>query len=268
MHTVQLVFHRLETVPPELNYQVSPQLSVYSTTSSPTWTTKSHLSYVCILQLSVFHSIKTVTCKLNYWVSPQLCTYRTTLILHSLKSSATQTEVPGLTSATCVRILSTRASKAEVLKVCCWASCWMSLVNSASLSFMNWPGWHAAQQIHPTFKKWRLNLDNEHLHPALVKTGHGIWAFWVINQIHNSLCDAAGNDRHAKRMWQCLCQYQHCTSCGPGILRKLSEDIQVSYDNSINQSSATISLCLLIRNPNQSINQEVTKRKKKGILIW
>ena len=160
MHTVQLVFHRLKTVPPELNYQVSPQLSVYSITSSPTaskqchptWTTKSQLSYVCILQLFVFHSVKTVACKLNCWVSPQLCAYRTTLISHSLKSSATQTEVPGLTSATCVRILSTRASKAEVLKVCCWASCWMSLVNSASLSFMNWPGWHAAQQIHPTFK--------------------------------------------------------------------------------------------------------------------
>ena len=207
-----LVSHSIKTVTSKLKCWVSPQLSAYTTAL-------------------VFHSLKTVTCKLNYWDSPQLCTYRTTLILHSLKSSATQTEVPGLTSATCVRILSTRASKAEVLKVCCWASCWMSLVNSASLSFMNWPGWHATQQIHPTFKKWRLNLDNEHLHPALVKTGHGIWAFWVINRIHNSLCDAAGNDRHAKRIWQCLCQYQHCTSCGPGILRKLSEDIQVSYDN-------------------------------------
>ena len=64
------------------------------------------------------------------------------------KNSHKEAELLGLTSATCVRILSTRASKADVLKVWCWASCCMSLVNSASLSFMNWPGRSTTQQSH------------------------------------------------------------------------------------------------------------------------
>ena len=99
------------------------------------------------------HSLKSSAAQAELLsLTSAMCVQYNSHLPHSLKSSATQAELLSLTSATCVRILSTRASKAEVLKVCCWASCWMSLVNSTSLSFMNWPGWHAAHQIHPTFK--------------------------------------------------------------------------------------------------------------------
>lgn len=129
------------------------------------WTTESHLSYVRTLQLSSPPQPKK-QCHPSWTTKSHLSHMCADLVDKSLKGRGAESLLLG-----------------QLLNV----------LGELHLPLLHELTWMTCSTPNPSnFQKCRLILDNEHLWPALRKRGQGIWAFWVINLIYDSLCDAAG----------------------------------------------------------------------------